>query len=84
LTREEGFELINKHDPEIPEALEYYLKITGMSRDEFFTTMEKHRVEKLKNIEIPLKPKKRRNKETIKPFVEQLIDEEKTQKDLRA
>ncbi|MEO8665768.1 MAG: N-acetyl sugar amidotransferase, partial [Ignavibacteria bacterium] len=31
LSREEGFQLANQYDREIPESLKYYLKITGMS-----------------------------------------------------
>jgi N-acetyl sugar amidotransferase len=83
LSREEGFELVNKYDTEIPEALDYYLKITGMSEEEFYEMMKKHRVDKIKNADLPLKHKNRRNKETIKPFVEQLIDAKRTEKDVR-
>ena len=40
LTRKEGFELISKHDPERPEALDYYLKITGLDESEFYKIMK--------------------------------------------
>ena len=83
LTREEGFELAKKYDAERPEALDYYLKITGMSEKDFYRTMEKNRVEQIKNVHLPVKAKKRKNKETIKPFVEQLIDRIKNRKDIR-
>lgn len=83
LTREEGFELAKKFDTERPEALDYYLKITSMSEEEFYATMKKHRVEKIKNIDLPVEHKKRKNREVIKPFVEQLIDKIRKRKDVR-
>ena len=83
LTREEGFEIARKHDTERPEALDYYLKITGMSEEEFFETMKKLRIDKIKDADLPVIPKSRKNKEVIKPFVEQLIDKIKDRKDPR-
>lgn len=74
LTREEGFELVRKFDPEIPEALEYYLKATGMNEQEFYRTMEGLRVPKMQGIEIPTVKKMHRNAERILPFPEQLIE----------
>lgn len=35
LTREEGIELAKKYDPQRPHALDFYLKITGFSENEF-------------------------------------------------
>lgn len=35
LTREEAFEVIKEYDPQRPEMLDYYLKITGFSEEEF-------------------------------------------------
>lgn len=43
LTREEGFELARKHDTERPEALDYYLQITGFTEDEFEEVLTEHR-----------------------------------------
>ena len=83
LTREEGFELIQKHDTQRPEALDYYLEITGMSEEEFYNTMESLKLEKIKNIKLPKTIKTVKNKEVIKPFVEQLIDRIKDRKDPR-
>lgn len=74
LTREEGFSLIEQCDTERPEALDYYLKITGMSEEEFFEIMEAQRLAKLKNETLPINPKKGVNEEKIQPFVEQLMD----------
>lgn len=76
LSREEGFRLINQYDPVRPEALDYYLKITGMTDDEFLEVMQKHRLPQLKDIVLPIKKKARPNREKIKPFAEQIIDED--------
>lgn len=43
LTREEAFELAKKHDTERPDALDYYLQITGYTEEEFEAVMLKHR-----------------------------------------
>jgi len=43
LTREEAFELAKKHDTERPDALDWYLEITGFSDDEFHEVMKQHR-----------------------------------------
>lgn len=75
LTRDEGFSLANSYDPIRPEALDYYLKITGMSEAEFYQTMKDVKVPQLKNVDIPVKKKIHHNKERILPFAEQLIEE---------
>jgi hypothetical protein len=43
LTREEAFELAKKHDSERPPSLDYYLKITGFTEEEFNSVMAEHR-----------------------------------------
>ncbi len=43
LTREEGMELAKKHDTERPDALDYYLEITGLTEEEFHDVMRHHR-----------------------------------------
>lgn len=77
LTREEGFELANKYDSECPEALNYYLKITGMTETEFYKIMEKKKMSQIKNVNLEINPKKRKNDERIKPFAEQIIEEKR-------
>jgi hypothetical protein len=74
LTRDEAFELIRKYDPERPEALDYYLKITGSTEKEFYKTMENLRKPALKGIKIPINTKKYKNEERILPFPQQLIE----------
>ena len=51
LTREEGFELAKRHDAERPEILDYYLEITGLTEDEFYTAMGAHRDPRLPPID---------------------------------
>lgn len=80
LSREEGFELSNKYDREIPESLEYYLKITGMSKEEFYELMKKKRLDEIKHIELPVVEKTRKNKERILPYPLQLIEKEESRK----
>jgi hypothetical protein len=36
-----------------PDALDYYLEITGLTEDEFYTVMAEHRHEKLPPLERP-------------------------------
>jgi len=76
LSREEGFELANSFDMEIPESLEYYLKITGISREDFYKMMKEKRLDVIKNIELPVIQKTRKNKERILPFAQQLVEKE--------
>ena len=73
LTRDEAFELIRKHDPERPQALDYYLAITGTTEEEFYEDMKKIRLPQLKGIDIPVHKKNHKNEERILPFPEQLF-----------
>lgn len=73
LTRKEGFELIRRHDQERPQALDYYLRITGMTETEFYEVMRSKRVEVLKELELPVHPKVKPNAERILPFAEHII-----------
>lgn len=43
LTREEAFELAKRHDTERPDALDFYLSITGYTEAEFHEVMARHR-----------------------------------------
>lgn len=43
LTREEAFELAKKHDTARPDALDFYLEITGFSEEEFNEVLAQHR-----------------------------------------
>lgn len=79
LTRDEGFALIRKYDTERPEALDYYLKVTGQTEQEFYKVMKKNRVPALKNVELPITQKKHKNEERILPFPQQLIEKHKNQ-----
>jgi N-acetyl sugar amidotransferase len=74
LSREEGFELASETDSIRPEALDYFLEITGMSEGEFYETMRRHRLAQLKDVELPVKPKDHANAERILPFPQQLFE----------
>ncbi len=73
MTRDEAFTVIRKHDPERPQALDYYLKVTGSTEAEFYAAMEKLRLPQMKGVDIPVHQKTHKNEETILPFPEQLI-----------
>ena len=74
LSRDEGFELVRRFDLVRPEALDYFLEITGMSEADFYETMKKLRRRELKDADLPVYPKKRRNRERIRPFAQQIIE----------
>lgn len=74
LTREEGFELIRRHDTERPEALDYYLRVSGTTEEEFYKAIEGRRVPKMQGVDIPVHAKDHTNEERILPFSEQLIE----------
>lgn len=74
LTREEGLALAAEYDPVRPEALDYFLKITGLSEEEFFEIMKRKRVKQLKGKHVPIKPKEKPHGERILPITEQLIE----------
>ena len=46
LTREEAFDLASEVDAERPETLDYYLKITGYSEEEFYKILKQKRAGK--------------------------------------
>jgi len=83
LTRDEGIELAKKYDTERPEALDYYLKITGMSEEEFYETMKKVRCPQIKDVKLPVRAKEKPNAEIIKPFAEQLLEKHRKSGDPR-
>jgi N-acetyl sugar amidotransferase len=72
LTQREGFKLANSHDPIRPDALDYYLKITGMTEKEFYKTMKSKRVEKAKDLNLVICEDKHHKKEIL-PAMEKLV-----------
>jgi len=72
LSRDEAWDLIARNDGVRPEGLDYYLKITGMTEEEFFATLEKHRRPELARTVIPIYPKTARNEEELLPYPQQL------------
>jgi hypothetical protein len=55
LTREEGFALAHSIESQRPPGLDYYLEITGMTEDEFLSTLEAQR--KGKAADLPPMPR---------------------------
>jgi N-acetyl sugar amidotransferase len=68
LTREEGFELIKQNDQVRPEALDYYLKITGYSEEEFYAIMKEKKLSDIKELELPIRKKDHPNAEKTTPL----------------
>jgi len=83
MTREEGFSLARAIDSERPGALDYYLKITRLSEVEFYETMKQLKHLKLIDIDVPIRPKERPNRELTVPFFEQLISKHRNRPDPR-
>lgn len=74
LSRDEAWELIRGNDGVRPEGLDYYLQITGMTEEQFYATLEKHRRPELKRTVIPIYPKAAPNEERLMPHPQQLIE----------
>lgn len=83
MTREEGFKVARQIDSERPGALDYYLKITNLTEAQFFETMKQLKHLKLIDIDIPVQPKARQNREVTVPFFEQLIAKHRNRQDPR-
>lgn len=83
LTREEANKLVEEVECVRPEALDYYLKITGLSEEEFYCIMKKKRHEKIKDYDLPIKQKNHINAEKIQPFAEQVIEKKINKPDPR-
>jgi N-acetyl sugar amidotransferase len=83
LTRPEGFALIEENDPVRPEALDYYLKITGLTEGEFYEEMRRQRLAGLRDRDLPIQAKTHPNAESTVPFVERLIQKHLGQPDPR-
>jgi len=54
LTREEGMELAKKYDSERPPTLDYYLKITGYTEEEFYAIIKSKRLPQLQGETFPV------------------------------
>lgn len=76
LTRNEGFEL--SHIDKIrPDALDYYLKITGMTEAEFYKTMQEKKVPQLKDAKLRVAKRRKKVKEKLLPYPLQVIEKQK-------
>lgn len=52
MTRKEAFDSIKKIEPEEPKILDYYLKISGYTKKEFYDIMKKKRIGKAKSLKL--------------------------------
>ncbi|MEO6054544.1 MAG: N-acetyl sugar amidotransferase [Chthoniobacterales bacterium] len=73
LTREEGFELAKERDGERPEALDYYLKATGYTEEEFYRIMEEKRLPLTKDMDLPVHAKSAPHPEPLIPYPQQVV-----------
>jgi N-acetyl sugar amidotransferase len=83
MTRDEGFKLAREIDSERPGALDYFLKITQLTETQFYDTLNQLKHLKLIDVDVPVHPKKRANREATVPFFEQLINKHRNRPDVR-
>jgi N-acetyl sugar amidotransferase len=74
LSREEGFELVKKYDSERPEALDYYLRITGLSEKQFEAALRRHQKGAARGRSFKKTKKTKKNAENTYPFIQQVLD----------
>jgi N-acetyl sugar amidotransferase len=73
LDRDDAIELASTFDARRPEALDYYLEITGMEESDFFAALDRQKHPSLKGVSLPIIERPGANKEKLVPFVQQLI-----------
>lgn len=83
LTRAQGQELAGQTDCVRPEALDFYLRITGMEEEEFYQLMAKKRHPKIKEQNLTVTEKQQKNAERVLPFAQQVIEKHKNMPDPR-
>jgi len=83
MTREEGFKIAREIDSERPGALDYFLKITNLTEEQFYKTLKQLKHEKLIDIDMPVRQKMHPNREVTEPFFEQLIAKHRNRPDPR-
>src|SRR5438876_10737665 len=74
MTREEGMELAKRIDAERPDALDYYLEVTGLKEIDFIEAIKKHRQGQMTTLpqdypmrEMPVAP-------SVRPAVVDLVE----------
>ena len=75
LTRDEAKKLVAQYDAERPYVLDYFLKITGYTEEEYYKILEEQKHEKIKNIKLKIKNKNRSHSEKLEPYPIQIIKE---------
>ena len=77
LTRDEALELITKYDSIEPQALDYYLFATGLSKQDFLDIIYSQREKEMEGKDLPFEREKLPHEEVLVPFVKQIIDKNK-------
>ncbi len=77
LTRDEALELISKYDSIEPQALDYYLFATGLSKQDFLNIIYSQRVKEMEGKDVPFQRENLPHEEVLVPFVKQIIDKHK-------
>lgn len=84
LDRQDAIELASTYDSRRPEALEYFLDITGMDESDFYSALDRQKHPSLKGVSLPIINRETPNKERLVPFVQQLIEKHLGRTDARS
>jgi N-acetyl sugar amidotransferase len=76
MTREEGFEIIQKYERIEPKSLEYFMQITGLDKQDIDRLIKNFQPEQVKGTSFFMSKEWRNIPEAGKPFVQRLIDGE--------
>ncbi len=74
LSRAEAFAVIADRDSVRPEALDYYLQITEMSEQEFYSSLDEHRHQSLRGQDIPVTSRVTDRVNPFVPFVNKFLE----------
>lgn len=74
IDKEQAEELIRMYDAERPDALDYFLEITGYSEEDFHKVMASLKLDALKNVNLPITKKTSPQSEPVKPHVIKIIE----------
>jgi len=73
LTRDEAIELVKKYDVREPQVLDYFLKCTNLTADEFYSIISKEKHEELEGLDLTVSAEKHYHEENLIPFTQQII-----------
>jgi len=75
MTRQEGMELAKRIDSERPDALDYYLDVTGLEEIDFIEAIKKHREGKMKTLPETYPMRESPARPTVRPDVVNKVEE---------